>query len=178
MLNKNLIMSKSKGSELKKIETQLKPIKLVGIQSRTNNALEMNESDRKIPGTIQKYFQNRLYEKISNRKKPGVTYCVYTDYESDFNGDYTFFIGEEIDFSSDVNLDFKTLTIPTQTYVKFTNGPGQMPEVCVNAWKKIWDMSVSDFGGKRVYVADFEIYDERSQDPKNTILDIYVGIKK
>jgi predicted transcriptional regulator YdeE len=32
------------------------------------------------------------------------------------------------------------------------------------------------FGGKRAYIADFEVYDERSRDPDNTIVDIYIGI--
>ncbi|MCX6958657.1 MAG: hypothetical protein NT164_09000 [Verrucomicrobiae bacterium] len=29
---------------------------------------------------------------------------------------------------------------------------------------------------KTLYLADFEVYDERATDPQKTILDIYVGI--
>ncbi len=32
--------------------------------------------------------------RITHRKKPGTTYCVYTDYKSGAAGDYTYFIGE------------------------------------------------------------------------------------
>lgn len=36
-------------------------------------------------------------------------------------------------------------------------------------------MSSESLGGARSYRADFEIYDERSIDYKNTIVDIYIG---
>ena len=51
-----------------------------------------------------------------------------------------------------------------------------MSEVVINAWQKIWNMSVSDFGGKRAYLADFELYDHRAGDPANAIVDIHIGI--
>lgn len=38
-------------------------------------------------------------------------------------------------------------------------------------------MSANDLGGERVYIADFEIYDQRAADPSNAIADIYIGIK-
>jgi predicted transcriptional regulator YdeE len=46
----------------------------------------------------------------------------------------------------------------------------------IDAWQQIWKMTTADFGGKRAYRADFEVYDERARDPTNTSLDIYVGI--
>ena len=45
-------------------------------------------------------------------------------------------------------------------------------------WKTIWTMKSPDFGGDRAYVSDFEIYDERSHNPKNVVLDIYIGVNK
>jgi len=38
-------------------------------------------------------------------------------------------------------------------------------------------MSSNDFGGKRAYQADFEVYDQRARDPNNTVLDIHIGIR-
>ena len=52
-----------------------------------------------------------------------------------------------------------------------------MPEVVINAWQQIWQMSSNDFEGRRAYIADFEVYDQRAMDPANTSLDIYIGIK-
>lgn len=38
-------------------------------------------------------------------------------------------------------------------------------------------MNTSGFGGKRAYVADFEVYDERSVNHNNATLNIFIGIK-
>ena len=52
-----------------------------------------------------------------------------------------------------------------------------MPAVLIQAWQSIWNMSERDMGGKRTYRVDFEMYDERAQDPQNTVLDIFIGIE-
>ena len=165
---------------MKKIKTALPEIKLVGITTRTNNAHQFasDPSTNKIAATVQKYFHNGLAEKIKAKKNPGTTYCVYTNYESDFNGEYTYFIGEEVTSFESIEDGFETITIPAQDYVKFTNQPGPMPAVCIDMWQKILAMSESDLGAKRAYIADFEIYDERSVDHNNVTLDIYIGVKK
>ena len=162
---------------MQKTVTELPEIKLLGILCRTNNTAEMNISSAKIAPTIQKYFQQALGEEIPNRKNPGTTYCVYTDYESDFTGDYTYFIGEEVKFVGDSMEGFSSIIIPAQNYAKFTSKPGIMPEVCIDMWQNIWKMKSGELGGKRAYLADFEVYDKRALDPSKTVLDIYVGVK-
>lgn len=163
----------------KKITT-LTELKLVGITTRTNNAkiFEQDPSTNEIAATVQKYFHNGLAAKINARQNPGTTFCVYTNYESDVNGDYTYFIGEEVSSFDGIDKEFETLTIPAQNYVKFTNQPGPMPAACVDMWQNIWKMSASNLGGERAYIADFEVYDERSSDHNNVTLDIYIGIRK
>lgn len=161
----------------KKIES-LSLIQLVGITARTNNAAEMNPDTAKIGATLQRYFQNNVAEKIEARKNPGTTFCVYTNYESDFNGDYTYFVGEAVTNLNALSPDLETLLIPAQNYAKFTTDPGPMPAVCIDLWQNIWKMTASDLGGERSYIADFEVYDQRSHDPCNTVLDVYIGILK
>lgn len=162
---------------MQKIVTALPEIKLLGILCRTNNTAEMNISSAKIAPTIQKYFRQAVGEEIPNRKNPGTTYYVYTDYESDFTGDYTYFIGEEVKFVGDSMEGFSSIIIPAQNYAKFTSKPGIMPEVCIDMWQNIWKMKSGELGGKRAYLADFEVYDKRALDPSKTVLDIYVGVK-
>lgn len=159
---------------------QLQEIRLVGISCRTNNdhIFESDPSTNKIAATVQKYFHEVLAKKILRRKKPGTTYCAYTDYESDFTGDYTFFIGEEVESFENVPAELGTLSIAAQNYAKFTNEPGPMPGVCIDMWQRIWAMSSADLGGERGYVTDFEVYDERASDHQKVILDIYIGLKK
>ena len=162
---------------MQKTVTELPEIKLLGLLCRTNNTAEMNISSAKIALTIQKYFRQAVGEEIPNRKNPGTTYCVYTDYESDFTGDYTYFIGEEVKFVGDSMEGFSSIIIPAQNYAKFTSKPGIMPEVCIDMWQNIWKMKSGELGGKRAYLADFEVYDKRALDPSKTVLDIYVGVK-
>lgn len=165
--------------DIQKVIVKLPQIELVGITCRTNNdqIFKCDPSTNIIAATVQKYFHNELFQKISHRKNPGVTYCVYTNYESDFTGDYTYFIGEAVESFDDAEPEFQKLTIPPQTYAKFTNQPGPMPNVCIEMWKSIFKMTPVDFEGKRSYIADFELYDERSADHQHVILDIYIGIK-
>lgn len=165
---------------MQKAMTTLTELKLVGITTRTNNAhiFEADPSTNKLAATVQKYFHNGLATKIKERKNPGTTFCVYTNYESDVNGDYTYFIGEEVTSFDEIDKEFETLTIPVQHYAKFTNQPGPMPAVCIDMWQNIWKKSAPDLGGERAYVADFEVYDQRSVDHNNVTLDIYIGIKK
>lgn len=165
---------------MRKTMRTLGELRLVGITTRTNNVqiFEEDPSTNKIAALVQQYFHNGMAEKISNRKNPGTTFCVYTHYESDVNGDYTYFIGEEVSGMDPISDGFEILTIPIQNYAKFTNEPGAMPGVCINMWKDIWKMNAAALGGERAYVADFEVYDERSADHNNVTLDIYIGIKK
>ena len=157
---------------------QISEIKLVAITARTSNALEMNPETSKIGTIMQKFFASGMQEQILGRKNPGTVFAVYTDYEMDEHGQYTYFLGEEVNHFENIQQGFETLTIPAQTYVKFTSTPGKMPAVCIDMWKNIWKMKAADLGGVRAYIADFEVYDERSQNPEQAALDIYIGIRK
>jgi predicted transcriptional regulator YdeE len=162
---------------MKKAQIHLPEIRLVGITARTNNQDELNGAG-KIGPCVQQYFQQQLFAKIPHRKNPGKTFCAYTDYESDHRGAYTFFIGEEAEADCPTpEGGFKKLTIPSQAYARFTTEQGPMPAVVINAWQKIWSMTVQDFGRARRYHTDFELYDERASDPQNAMADIYIGIQ-
>lgn len=152
-------------------------IKLIGLTVRTNNKDEMNPAISRIGELVGKYFGQNMASQIPFRKNPGVTFSVYTDYDSNEHGDYTYFVGEEVDSFGDVPSDMQRLVIPVAKYQKFTTMQGKMPEVVINAWQQIWKMTASDFGGNRAYIADFEIYDQRASDPSNAILDIYIGVE-
>jgi len=161
---------------MEKTKSQLPEIKLVGLHVRTNNKAEMDLLTAKISPCVQQYFYQQWAEKIPYRTHPGRTFCAYTNYESDYTGDYTFYIGEEISSLEDIPEGLESHIIPPQTYVKITTQPGPMPMVLINAWQDIWNMSPENLGGDRSYHTDFEVYDERASDPQNTILDIYIGI--
>lgn len=162
---------------MKKIEAYQTEKKIVGIKIRTNNKFETNSLEGKIFPIVKRYFHQNVAARIPNRIHPGTTYCIYTEYESDHQGDYTYFIGEEVESFAGIPADLETIAIPSQKYMKFTNGPGSMPDVVRKPWQQIWQMTPEELGGIRSYISDFEIYDERSRDPQNIVLDIYIGIQ-
>lgn len=152
-------------------------IKLIGLTARTNNKNEMNPQTSKIGELAGRFWSQNIANQIPNRKNPGVTLSVYTEYDSNEHGDYAYFIGEEVSSFENIPSEFQKLTIPVAKYQKFTTLSGKMPEVVINAWQQIWKMTLNDFGGERAYIADFEVFDQRASDPTNASLDIYIGIK-
>ena len=52
-----------------------------------------------------------------------------------------------------------------------------LPNIVIDSWKKIWTMEEKDLGGKRSYIADFEVYDQRAADSSHAIVDIYIGVE-
>ena len=162
---------------MQKFTIHLPEIKLLGITARTSNAAEMNPATAKIGPIMQQYMQNGIAQGTPNRKKPGTTFCVYTDYESDFTGAYTYFIGEEVTAFDNLPESLERHIIPAQIYKKFTTEPGPMPDVVIKAWQEIWQMPTEKLGGKRSYRSDFEMYDERAADYHKAVLAIYIGIE-
>lgn len=160
---------------MKKTIEKRDEIKLVGLKVRTNNLGEMNPLTMKIGPTVMRYFGEQWGDKIPHRKNPGTTLCSYSEYESDHTGDYSYLIGEEVTSFDNIPEGLSKFTIPAQNYAKFTTNPGIMPLVCIDAWQKIWAMSESELA--RAYLADFELYDKRAENPQNTVLDICIGLK-
>ncbi|HJD62056.1 MAG TPA: effector binding domain-containing protein [Rickettsia endosymbiont of Degeeriella rufa] len=78
-------------------------------------------------------------------------FAVYTNYDSDENGEYTSFLGEEVTTFENVSQGFEELTIPLQNYAKCTSDSRQIPAVVIDMWQKIWQMDDTALGGKRAY---------------------------
>ena len=149
---------------------------LVGLMVRTSYDDELSLETSKIGPAAHQYFSNDLADKIPNRKQPEVTIAAYTDYETDESGPYTYFIGEEVESLDTVPEGLSKLVIPAQSYQKFTTESGVMPDVVMDAWQHIWELTDDELGGYRNYQADFEVYDQRADDPSNTVLDLYIGV--
>ena len=163
---------------MQKQKTSLTELTLVGLAMRTNNQDEMNPQTAKIGNKIAEYFEDQANHGIQHRSKPGVTYCAYTEFESDEHGEYTYFIGEAVDSLDGQDLEnYKAITIPAGSYQKFTTEPGQMPNIVISAWQEIWQMNTDDFEGVRRYHTDFEIYDERAANPNEAAVDIFIGLE-
>jgi predicted transcriptional regulator YdeE len=84
---------------MNKQSTTIEKIKLVGMSTITNNANEMNKDAAKIPKLIDRYFNEKISDKIINKKDNSQIHFVYTNYESNHTENYTYFIGEEVNYS-------------------------------------------------------------------------------
>ncbi len=155
----------------------LDPFEIIGLKARTITKDEFDPSTAKIAPLVKTYWQEQIPEKITNRKNLGVIISSFSNYESDYTGAYDYVLGEEVWGQEKAPEGLSSLMIQGGTYVKFTSSPGPMPDVVIEMWQAIWKMSPAELGGTRVYKTDFEIYDERAQDPENTIVDIYIGIQ-
>lgn len=152
-------------------------IKIVGLNVRTNNKLELKENTSNIKQLHNKYWSENLADKIQHRVAPKNTYSIYAEYASDENGDYSYFLGEEVSsFAGQDDTLFNFLTIPDQKYQQFTTERGEIPKIIIEAWQKIWSMDKQSLDGTRNYLADFEIFDKRCVDPSCAEVDIYIGI--
>ncbi len=160
---------------LKKTETNLDSFEVIGLSVRTRNSDEFNPQTAKIGAIIQRYLG--LHKKIANRLNQETTLAVYTDYEHEHHGAYTFLIGSVVEPGTQPPEGFTARTIPAQSYAKFTTEVGAMPKMEIDAWLKIWSMTPKELDGERAYRTDLVVYDDRLEDPKTSAIDILIGLK-
>lgn len=148
---------------------------VIGISARTTNANEM--SGKGVIGQAWgRFMQEHLLSKIPDKVDSNVL-AVYSDYESDANGAYTFILGAKVSSADDVPPGMVAKKISAARYAVFTSEKGPVAKVVPETWSHIWALPKSAPGGSRAYQADFELYDERAADPQNSQVDVYVGIK-
>jgi predicted transcriptional regulator YdeE len=105
-------------------------------------------------------------------------YAVYTGYASDDNGEYDFIIGMKVSRVSDVPPGMVTKTVPKGRYAVVASARGSVAQVVPQAWRQVYSLDDSkQLGGTRAYKADFELYDQRSQNPQDSQVDLYIGLK-
>ena len=154
-----------------------KTFSVIGIEARTNNAAEMGPNGI-IPKQWEKFMTNNLMEKIPNKDECGII-AAYTDYQSNKDGDYTFFIGTKVTSVDSVPEGMVAKTIPETKYLVLTSEQGPVWQVVQKLWMKIWTLPAAEVGSEatRAYGFDYEIYDARVQDPNSAQVDVYLGIK-
>lgn len=67
------------------------------------------------------------------------TLALYSNYESDETGVYTYTIGMPVSSLDTIPENMKSLTIPAQTYAVFTTRKGPVSEIVYEAWQDIWN---------------------------------------
>ena len=154
--------------------TQQDAFNVIGIQVRTNNVKEAT-GDGALPKLWQRLFAEGILNQIPDKADQSIT-VVYTDYASDWNGDYDYTLGAKVKAGTKAPEGMVLVTVPAGKYLEFESarGPGQtvVPEV----WKQIWAYFQDPANPQRDYKADFERYEAMS-DPTNVQAHIFIRVK-
>ncbi|MBP0723992.1 AraC family transcriptional regulator [Bacillus sp. RG28] len=150
---------------------KLEGFNFVGSSSRTSNNAEM-QGEGVIPTQWENFYKKQVLQTIPNKKNSSLI-ALYTNYDSDENGEYTFGIGAEVIECDVIPEGLVKIDLPESSYIIFTSRKGPVQEVVVEAWQEIWEWSKNN---KRAFTADFELYDERALDPQNSQVDIYISV--
>lgn len=147
---------------------------VIGIAARTDNAKE-STANGIIPKQWQRFFSEGVAAKIPVASGTNF-YAVYSDYASDHRGEYTYVVGQAVKDGTTAPSGMVAERVPAGHYAVFTTEVGPFAKVIPAAWQRIFKLE--DQGKlKRAYKADFEIYDQRAQNPQNGQIDIYIGLK-
>lgn len=143
---------------------RIKKIMFFGLKTDTNNENEKNEETAKIPALWDDYVEKNIYGKTLNKSKEPHLYGVYSNYESDVNGNYS------VSVAIEVTKNKNAIVVENQKFLVFKNS-GELPAIVLETWKEIWAYFEDKPEYERAYTVDFEKYLD-----KDTI-EIYIAIK-
>ena len=128
-------------------------------------------------------LESKMYEILRPQKHGEVGVFIPS---SNKDGEATYLLGVIVNDFKDITEDMITIEIPEAKYAVFTTPPvdtendlsqSEFAKIIKETWKYIFEEWFKDSG----YVfdeekIDFEFYDERCHNRKDTVMDIYVPI--
>jgi predicted transcriptional regulator YdeE len=148
---------------------------VVGITVRTSNREQMTAA-RPIGTLWERLFKEGVLAAIPN-KADGNIVAVYSEYASDKDGEYTYLLGARVKKVESVPAGMTVEKVPAGRYALFTSERGKVEKVVVEMWRRVWETPKDALGGDRTYRADFEVYDQRAQNPADAVVDLYVAVR-
>ena len=121
---------------------------VIGIATRTSN-----QRVDEIGQFWQRFYASNVAAQVVSRLDARV-YSVYSDYESDVNGEYDLLIGCAVSPDAQVPEGMTKKTVSAGQYAQF-EATGELPAGIVAAWREVWSSDLN-----RSYDTDFERYEE------------------
>jgi predicted transcriptional regulator YdeE len=153
---------------------------LIGIEARTSNR---NRPSHQANGRAliseqwERFFKEGIFDRIPNKLDSSI-YALYTDYESNRDGEFSLVIGARVSDAPLTPPGMVKKSIPKGNYAVLTSAEGPVAKVVPQAWQPVWKLEDSSgLGGRRTYRADFELYGPSSRAPQNAEVDLYLGIR-
>lgn len=147
----------------------IEPFNVIGIAVKTTN--EGGQASIDIAELWQKFLSENLVAKIPNKVDQEI-YSLYTDYLGDHTQPYTAILGCKVSTLKDIPEELVGRSLKGGEYVKTTAKGNLMQGLIVNHWSEIFEMELN-----RAFIADFEIFGEKAQDPSNAEVSFFVGVK-
>ncbi|PWK79965.1 putative transcriptional regulator YdeE [Mucilaginibacter oryzae] len=148
-------------------ELTIKGFFLVGISVRTTN--QNGQASKDIGALWNRFMSERILQQVVNRISDEI-YCVYTDYESDKDGYYTTVLGCCVATKDNIPEGLICITVPPGKYNRYV-AKGALPQAVSETWRRIWSDDID-----RRYLADFDVYGERSKNREEAEVEIFVGV--
>lgn len=150
--------------------TKINSFKVIGIKVRTSNKNAQSANDI---GNLWKVFiSEKIQEKIPNKMDTSIL-SIYTNYEGDHTQPYDTILGCRVNSLKEIPNGMIGQEFHSGYYTKFVSQGDLSKNIVYNTWLDIWNQNLN-----RTYIADFEVYGERSQYVENAEVEIFVGVKK
>lgn len=146
-------------------------MKFIGIQVETTN--KNGQSAQDLGNLWGKFMGENLFSSIPNKASEDI-FVIYTDYESDYQGKYTVIIGTKVSDLQEIPQGMVGREFPEQTFKKWI-AKGEIPSALMETWQEIWR---NDKNLNRSYLYDLEVYGSKSQNGKNSEVEIWLGVRE
>ena len=143
---------------------RLDAFNVAGLTARTTNRDENDPQVARIGTLWNRFFDERVYDKMPNRIADMRLYGVYSSYEGDAHGAFDVTTGVAVAESPEA------IHIEGGDYLVF-NGQGEMPQMVIAVWEAIWQYFDAHPEIRRRYQSDFEAYSGPEQ------VAIHIGVE-
>jgi len=144
---------------------------VLGLRTRTTNALETDAATARIPGLWHRWFAGGGAAQLSGSAPHAASYGLYHAYESDHRGAYDLVVGAAMPSTATPPPGFTRVDVPAAPYLVF-RGIGARPAIVIQTWATVWEYFANHSDVRRAYTMDFERYDPAQGDQ----VDIYIAI--
>jgi predicted transcriptional regulator YdeE len=125
---------------------------IAGLAARTTNREEDVPETARIGALWRRFFGEQTYASTPGRTGDKRIYGVYSAYESDAHGAFDVTVGVAVSGGTD------GVAVEAGDYLVFT-GQGEMPQMVIAAWQRIWQYFEAHPEIARRYQSDFEAYE-------------------
>ena len=146
--------------------TALEPFYVIGLSVKTSN-----QDMQDIAMLWGKFTSKGIYANIPN-KNNGDIYCIYTNYEGDHTQPYEVVLGCKVNAIDNIPDGLVSHKVVRNSYQVFSaKGDLTTGQAVGQKWMEIWEADLN-----RNFKSDFELYSAETKDPKDGVVEIYVGV--